>query len=254
MKVVPVPNQSDNYAYLLIDEATKKAAAVDPYDVPKVKKAAEQEGVQLVSLITTHHHNDHSGGNREFARTFSGVEVIGGSSQVPELTKKVGDGDVFEIGDDIAVKCLATPCHTQDSICFYAKSKSSSEPGVVFTGDTLFQAGCGRFFEGNASEMHKALSYLGTLPDETIVYNGHEYTKQSMAFGRHIDPENPAFKTLADLVASKPITTGETTIGDEKKWNVFMRLDSEAVKKATGTSDAVEAMAKLRDMKNKFRG
>lgn len=90
-------------------------------------------------------------------------------------------------------------------------------------------AGCGRFFEGVGSEMITALDYLGTLPSETIVYNGHEYTTGSLAFGKHIDPTNPAIARLADLAKKNKITTGLTTIGDEKEWNVFMRLNSEPV-------------------------
>lgn len=90
-------------------------------------------------------------------------------------------------------------------------------------------AGCGRFFEGVGSEMIAALSYLGTLPDETIVHNGHEYTTGSLAFGKHIDPTNPAIERLAELAKKNKITTGLTSIGDEKQWNVFMRLDSEPV-------------------------
>ena len=117
------------------------------------------------------------------------------------------DGDSFKIGEDINVKyvfspalfyiknvntdtrCLATPCHTQDSICFYLEDTKTNQRGV-FTGDTLFLAGCGRFFEGTPTEMHAALTKLGGLPDDTLVWNGHEYTKGSVKFGLKIEPEN----------------------------------------------------------------
>jgi len=127
-------------------------------------------------------------------------------------------------------RCLATPCHTQDSICYHVTDTKSSHPGGVFTGDTLFIAGCGRFFEGVGAEMIAALDYLGTLPDETIVYNGHEYTGGSLAFGKHVDPSNVGLARLAEIAKKNKITTGLTTIRDEKEWNVFMRLESEAVK------------------------
>jgi len=155
-------------------------------------------------------------------------------------------------------RCLATPCHTQDSICYYITDTSvSSQPGAVFTGDTLFLAGCGRFFEGDGAQMHTALSYLGTLPDATIVYNGHEYTKGSLAFGKSVDSENEGMKKLQAILDADPSTTGKTTIGDEKSWNVFMRLHSEPVLKATGataTTPVSDIMDKLREMKNGFRG
>ena len=103
-------------------------------------------------------------------------------------------------------------------------------PGGVFTGDTLFIAGCGRFFEGDGAQMHSALSYLGTLPDETVAYVGHEYTAGNAAFAKTVDPDNQAIVRLLDLVGKNKITTGLTTIGDEKEWNVFMRLASDPVR------------------------
>ncbi|KAI0079995.1 hydroxyacylglutathione hydrolase [Panus rudis PR-1116 ss-1] len=254
MKVVPVPVRSDNYAYLLIDDASKKAAAVDPYDVPKVQAAAEKEGVQIVACLTTHHHHDHSGGNQAFAQRYPGVPIYGGSNQIPALTNLVKDKDEFKV-DNISVKCMATPCHTQDSICFHATSSAGVEhPGAVFTGDTLFIAGCGRFFEGTGDEMVSALSYLSTLPDKTIVYNGHEYTGGNLAFAKSVDPANPALGRLATLVKENEITTGLTTIGDEKEWNPFIRLHSESIRKATGASTESDIMDILREKKNNFRG
>ena len=131
---------------------------------------------------------------------------------------------------NLRLRCLATPCHTQDSICYHVTDVADGkDPGGVFTGDTLFIAGSGRFFEGVGSEMVAALDYLGSLPNETIVYNGHEYTAGSLAFGKHIDPPNPGLERLAEITQKNKVTTGLTTIGDEKEWNVFMRLDSEAV-------------------------
>jgi len=253
MRIVPVPVRSDNYAYLLIDEATKKAATVDPYDIEKVKAAVEKEGVHITALLTTHHHHDHSGGNNDFAKEYPTATIYGGSDRSPAVTNIVKDGDTFKIGDDITVKCLATPCHTQDSICYYVQDISRGQKGV-FTGDTLFVAGSGRFFEGTAEEMHSALSYLGTLPEETIAYVGHEYTKGNLAFGVHVEPGNPAFKSLQDLVENNEITVGKSTIGDEKKWNVFMRLDSPEIQKNVGKTSILEVMNELRERKNVFRG
>ncbi|KIJ37736.1 hypothetical protein M422DRAFT_76037 [Sphaerobolus stellatus SS14] len=253
MRVVPIPNQSDNYAYLLIDDTTKKAAAVDPYDVPKVKAAAEKEGVQIVAGITTHHHGDHSGGNLEFASKFPGLPIYAGSNKAPAATDIIKDKGEFTLGDNIQIRGLHTPCHTQDSICFYAVDKKTDEKGV-FTGDTLFRGGCGRFFEGTPEEMHASLSYLGTLPDATVVYDGHEYTKGNWAFAKSVEPEAPGVKRLGELVASTSETTGKSTIADEKQWNVFMRLDEATVKNATGETDPIQVIGKLRTMKNNFRG
>ncbi|OBZ75643.1 putative hydroxyacylglutathione hydrolase C13B11.03c [Grifola frondosa] len=217
MKVLPVPVREDNYAYLLIDEASQSAAAVDPYDVPKVKAAAENAGVQIVAGITTHHHFDHSGGNQVFASTYPDVPIYGGSERVPALTNLVKDKEEFSIGA-INVKCLATPCHTQDSICYYATDANSTHPGG------------------------------------TTVYNGHEYTKGNLAFAKSVDPENPALARLEGIVHKNKITTGLTTIADEKQWNPFMRLDSASIQKATGGGEMSAVMDELRDQKNNYRG
>ncbi|KAJ7090256.1 beta-lactamase-like protein [Mycena belliarum] len=256
MKIVPVPVRSDNYAYLLIDDATNVAAAVDPYDVDKVRAAADKLGVRIVAGITTHHHDDHSGGNK--ASTYPDAVIYAGSDLSPAATRFVKDKDEFTLGANIRIKCLATPCHTQDSICFHATDASDPQhPGGVFTGDTLFVGGCGRFFEGTPDEMHAALSYLATLPDKTVVYGGHEYTAGNHAFGQHVEPSNADLARLGEIVRANKITTGLTTIGDEKAWNVFMRLQDSAVRRAANanadTADSA-VMKALRDQKNAFRG
>ncbi|KAL4250405.1 metallo-beta-lactamase superfamily protein [Abortiporus biennis] len=239
MKVIPVEFREDNYGYLLIDEATNKAGAVDPYNVPKLKAAAESAGVEIIAAITTHHHFDHAGGNKDFAKEYPNAPIYGGSKQVDAVTHIVKDKDTFNIGDTILVKCLATPCHTQDSICYHATSSDATNPatGGVFTGDTLFIAGCGRFFE-----------------DKTIVYNGHEYTAGNLAFAKSVDGDNPALTRLEKIVNDNKITTGLTTIGDEKEWNPFIRLDDEGIRAATGKTTNIEVIDELRRMKNHFRG
>jgi hydroxyacylglutathione hydrolase len=193
------------------------------------------------------------------ARLFPTVPIYGGSHQSPALTRLVKGDDQFTIGKTLNVRsvhlsfssllsgglpltlcfmqrCLATPCHTQDSICYYvtdtSKSKSAggAGAGAVFTGDTLFIAGCGVFFEGTGAEMHAAFQLLSALPDTTVTYVGHEYTAGNLRFALSVDPENLALARLGELVATHPVTVGRTTTGDEKEWNVFWRLKSESVR------------------------
>lgn len=116
-----------------------------------------------------------------------------------------------EVGPDN--RCLATPCHTQDSICFYLEDTKTNERGV-FTGDTLFLAGCGRFFEGTPTEMHAALTKLGGLPEDTLVWNGHEYTKGSVKFGLKIEPENKELQGYG-ICFDRLSTQAETQIDEE---------------------------------------
>ncbi|CAD6579548.1 MAG: Meiotic Sister-Chromatid recombination aldehyde dehydrogenase [Cyphobasidiales sp. Tagirdzhanova-0007] len=239
--------------HLLIDEETKTAAAVDPYDVKKVIAAAEKEGVTIEADLGR---SDHAGGNLEFKKAFPGVTVYGGSEQVAGLTKKVNDKDTFTVGNGIKVTGRHTPCHTQDSTCFFVEDSSKDQRGV-FTGDTLygFVGGCGRFFEGTAEEMDAALNgVLGSLPADTKVYDGHNYTQGSVAFGLSIDPNNEALKKLKADVEASGETTGKYNIADERKHNVFMRLTSEAVLEKTKAKTPVEAIGKLREMKNNFKG
>ncbi|GFZ45244.1 Hydroxyacylglutathione hydrolase [Saitozyma sp. JCM 24511] len=250
MRILPYQARSDNWMYLVIDDATSSAAVVDPYDAVKIGKALKENNA--AALITTHHHNDHSGGNEKFLSLLPAhkqLKAYGGSNQGPGTNTVVKDGDTFKIGQDIDVRCLHTPCHTQDSICFFVEDKKTGDRGV-FTGDTLFLAGCGRYFEGTAEEMHAALTKLSKLPDDTKVWNGHEYTKGSAAFGLKIEPDNQALQGLLAKAKTDSCTTGKSTIGDEKKWNVFMRLDTPEAKKATGETDPIKVIAKLRDMKN----
>lgn len=147
------------------------------------------------------------------------------------------------------MQALHTPCHTQDSICF-AFTDTTTNQRAVFTGDTLFIGGCGRFFEGSAQEMHSALNgVLAKLPDDTAVYPGHEYTMGNVKFGETVS-QSAAVKKLKAFAEANRETQGKFTIGDEKAHNVFMMLQDPAVQKATGATDPVEIMGKLREMKN----
>jgi len=214
-----------------------------------LEELASKQAIQLRGVINTHHHRDHSGGNKEMFAAY-GAPVLGGHD-CPHITRQLQDQETFKIGEGITVKVLHTPCHTQSSLCYYVQDGNHR---VVFTGDTLFIAGCGRFFEGTPAEMHKALNNtLASLPDDTKVYPGHEYTKSNIKFGLHVLPGDPDLQKLADFCEKNHETTGKFTIGDEKKHNVFMRVDDPKVHAAVMSTDPVEVMGRLRDQKNKFK-
>ncbi|KAK5122047.1 hypothetical protein LTR85_004293 [Meristemomyces frigidus] len=238
----------NNYAYLVTDDKTKDAVIIDPANpsevLPSLKKAVDG-GTNIKSLINTHHHHDHAGGNVEMLKTYS-VPIIGGKD-CAKVTKTPSHGETFTIGEGIKVKALHTPCHTQDSICYLFED---GEDRAVFTGDTLFIGGCGRFFEGTPEEMDKALNdTLAALPDDTKVYPGHEYTKGNVKFGIKVLQTQPV-KKLESFADSNKQTQGKFTIGDEKQHNVFMRLDDPTVKKFTGKENRVDVMGALREAKN----
>ncbi|KAH1555779.1 hypothetical protein KXX57_002687 [Aspergillus fumigatus] len=242
--------KGNNYAYLVTDEPTKESVIIDPANPPEVAPELDAQikagKIKLSAIVNTHHHWDHAGGNNEMLKHFGKLPVIGGRN-CQSVTQTPAHGETFKIGERISVKALHTPCHTQDSICYYMQD---GDEKVVFTGDTLFIAGCGRFFEGNAQEMHKALNEtLASLPDDTRVYPGHEYTRSNVKFCLTVSQSEP-IKKLEAYANQHQQTQGKSTIGDEKLHNVFMRVNDPEIQKKTGKTDPVEVMAALREMKN----
>ncbi|KAH1444277.1 hypothetical protein KXX13_005762 [Aspergillus fumigatus] len=242
--------KGNNYAYLVTDEPTKESVIIDPANPPEVAPELDAQikagKIKLSAIVNTHHHWDHAGGNNEMLKHFGKLPVIGGRN-CQSVTQTPAHGETFKIGERISVKALHTPCHTQDSICYYMQD---GDEKVVFTGDTLFIAGCGRFFEGNAQEMHKALNEtLASLPDDTRVYPGHEYTRSNVKFCLTVSQSEP-IKKLEAYANQHQQTQGKFTIGDEKLHNVFMRVNDPEIQKKTGKTDPVEVMAALREMKN----
>ena len=177
----------------IIDDTTKIAGIIDPVEPQTVLDAVAKEDVNLTTVLTTHHHWDHAGGNTKLLQLRPDLHVVGGDDRIEQLKQKVTHGDELQIGN-LKIKCLFTPCHTTGHICYYV-TDSDGGSKAVFTGDTLFLGGCGRFFEGDGQQMNEALNVkLASLPDETKVYCGHEYSIQNLSFGCHVEPENEAIQ------------------------------------------------------------
>lgn len=261
MQVTILPALSDNYMYLIVDRSTKEAAIVDPVAPETVVEAVKLQNVNLTTVLTTHHHWDHAGGNKQLKQMMPNLLFYGGDDRIDCLTKKVSHETTLSIGN-LAVKCLFTPCHTSGHICYYVTSKTHSgiETKAVFTGDTLFIGGCGRFFEGTPDQMNKSLNeILGSLPEDTNVYCGHEYTVANLKFGLHVEPQNKDILnalTEAQERRSKspPEPTIPSTIGTEKLINPFMRVDQTTVRAhAGGTTSDVQTMEAIRTEKDNFK-
>ena len=236
--VVPVPVLQDNYVWLIHDAASGETAAVDPSVGPPVLEAAELRGWTLTQVLNTHWHPDHTGGNQAIHEA-TGAPVTGPEEvrRVYQPDRVVGEGDRIKVGPWEA-EVWAIPAHTAGHIALYFESAKA-----VFVGDTMFAMGCGRLFEGTASQMHANLRRLAELPGETRVYCGHEYTLANARFAISVEPENQA---LADRLArvesarKRGEVTLPTTIGEERATNPFMRAES------------VEELARLRTMKDSF--
>ncbi|XP_018416710.1 PREDICTED: hydroxyacylglutathione hydrolase, mitochondrial-like [Nanorana parkeri] len=273
MKIELLPALTDNYMYLLIDEETKEAAIVDPVQPQKVlystglatfltRYTFRVHTPSPPSTVGVHpgriffFSRDHAGGNEKLVKMVSGLTVYGGDRRVGALTQRVSHLTTFQVGS-LHVKCLYTPCHTSGHICYYVTKPNSSEPPAVFTGDTLFVAGCGKFFEGTAEEMYKALiEILGSLPPETRVYCGHEYTINNLKFARHVEPNNEQIKQKLSW-AKETYNDGEPTIpstlAEEFTFNPFMRVREKSVQDHAGESDPISTMASIRKEKDNFK-
>jgi hydroxyacylglutathione hydrolase len=213
MRVAVVPCLSDNFAYLVIEDG--RAAVVDPGEAPPVEAALAREGVELAAIWLTHHHHDHVGGVKELVAAHPGVEVVAHEhdrERAPAVTRLVKDGDTVPFGK-LRASIIYNPGHTLGAISYLIE-------GCVFTGDTLFAAGCGRLFEGSAEMMHASLARLAALPPATRVYFGHEYTAANLRYAAAAEPGNAQTPARAASLA-KPSTP--STIADELATNPFVR-------------------------------
>ncbi len=258
MRIVTIPCRSDNYAYLLVCEETQEAAVVDPSEAGPVLAAIEAEGVRVTAIWNTHHHFDHVGGNDAIAKKFSGCAIVAHESdkgRVPGQTVFAKDGDAVAVGKEVRATVIFNPGHTLGAISFLLES-----PAAVFTGDTLFAAGCGRTFEGTAEQMHSSLVRLTSLAPETQVYCGHEYTASNLVFAAVVEPSNKAVTERAaktSALREQGQSTMGFTIADELATNVFVRCaEPEVVASAqreggTGSSE-VDVFGALRSWKDRF--
>ncbi|KAG6462206.1 hydroxyacylglutathione hydrolase, mitochondrial isoform X2 [Manduca sexta] len=257
MDVKILPALQDNYMYLIVDKATNEAAIVDPVEPKTVLEAVQKQGVKLTTVLTTHHHWDHAGGNEDLVKQHPGLQVYGGDDRIGALTQKVQHNYKFNVGN-LNIQCLFTPCHTSGHICYFVTAPEEGSEPAVFTGDTLFLGGCGRFFEGTADQMYKALiTILSKLPDHTNVFCGHEYSLQNLKFASHVEPHNEeVHKKIAwskqQREDGKP--TVPSTIAEEKLYNPFMRVTEPSVQKHAGKQDPIEAMKAIRLEKDHFKG
>jgi len=256
MRIVPIPCLKDNYAYLLVTTGGD-TAIVDASEAAPVRDALGREGVHVRAIWSTHHHWDHVGGNLELSKEL-GAEVVGHSSdrdRLPGLTHGVDTGDVVRVGD-LEARCIHIPGHTLGAVAYFVEQGGER---AVFTGDTLFAAGCGRLFEGTPAQMHASLSSLVALPGDTRVYCGHEYTENNLRFAAHVEPSNEDVRRARDRAATlraegKP-TVG-TTLDEERRTNPFLRVRSPEIRTTLGIpadADDATALGAIRAAKDSFR-
>ncbi|CAB5532442.1 Hydroxyacylglutathione hydrolase [Pseudomonas putida] len=254
IQIDALPAFSDNYIWLLQDTAKRRCAVVDPGDAAPVQAwLAANPGWVLEDILITHHHHDHVGGV-EALKHATGARVCGPAQErIPARDLALDDGDqvkVLGLGFDI----IAVPGHTLGHIAYY------SAP-LLFCGDTLFAAGCGRLFEGTPEQMHQSLSRLAALPTETRVYCTHEYTLSNLRFAKAVEPENlHVAQRFADVtrLRDEDRISLPSTIGLERLTNPFLRTAETSVKqkadewKGHSNTSQASVFAALRSWKDTF--
>ena len=244
----------DNFGLLAHDPATGATAALDAPDAEPILAALAAKGWGLTDIWLTHHHDDHIQGVAELKAHFANVRVIGArndAARLPPLDLSVVEGDIIQLGAH-DVRVLETPGHTLGHLAYYFVRQK-----VAVVGDTLFGLGCGRVFEGTMPMMYESLMKLASLPDETRVYCGHEYTQANAAFALAVDPDNAILvqrvKEIDSLRASGKFTL-PTSIAIERATNPFLRADNSELQSRLGFERAnpVDVFAELRERKNHF--
>jgi hydroxyacylglutathione hydrolase len=253
LQIEQIPVLSDNYVYLVHEARAGVTAVVDPAVAEPVSERLEAKGWKLDWILSTHHHADHTGGNLELKRA-TGCRVAGAKkdrARIPGIDVQLEEGDRLELGEATA-EIFETPGHTSGHISYWF-----AEAKALFCADTLFSLGCGRLFEGTPSQMWSSLQKLARLPDDAVVYCGHEYTQSNARFALSVDPDNQPLKDRAaeiDRQRSANRPTVPTRLGEEKLANPFLRPNDPGIRKVLNMADAsdVEVFAEIRRRKDSF--
>lgn len=238
----------DNYCYLLI--CGNEAAVIDPPEASIVSNEIDKRNLDLKFIFSTHFHSDHTGGNSELKAKYK-CSVIGSDPRIPQIDNVLGEAAVF--GDEkISLRILSVSGHTKNQAAFYLESNQA-----LFTGDTLFCAGCGRIFEGGPEQLYDSLQKLASLPDETLIYPGHDYTIENLRFALTVEPDNLEIEKRIQNefeLRSSGILTVPSNLLLEKKTNPFLRCDSKSIRRKLDMMERspVAVITELRKRKDVF--
>ena len=253
INIEPIKAFNDNYIWLAT--TNEGSIVIDPGEAHKTIKYLKENDLNLDAILITHHHFDHTGGIEDMLK-FRNVNVYGPVNNIPSINKQLRDGDLFSvIGIDF--KIIEIPGHTLDHIAFF--SENNGNP-VLFCGDTLFSSGCGRVFEGTFEQMYKSVLKLKSLPANTKIYSGHEYTQSNLKFAMEVEPLNQKlisrYNDVQDLL-NKGIPTLPTTLELELEVNPFLRcqareVQNSVVKQFNTSNHEDEIFKALRQWKDNF--
>jgi hydroxyacylglutathione hydrolase len=250
--VETVPHSSDNYCYLIHHPLSGKTALVDCGEPELVLKYLERKQWNLDVIMLTHYHYDHTAGTSKVIKAFPNATIYSplGEERINFSSVRVRDGDKIPLGP-LEVEAVSVPAHTRYCTNYYIR-------GHIFVSDTLFSAGCGRVFEGTASDLERAMDRIASLPSETLIYFGHEYTLANLKFALNVEPNN---RDILDYINQckrrrrQGKFTTPTTVAQELKINPFLRIDHEDVIKfidPLGVYCRTERIGLLRKAKDQF--
>jgi len=253
LTILQLPVLNDNYVYLIHDPVSGGTAAVDPAIAQPVLDVLEQKGWRLTTILNTHHHGDHVGGNLELKQK-TGCTVVAPLSdqnRIPGIDRGVVDGDVVTLGSHTA-RVIATPGHTSGHVVYHF-----ADDNTLFCGDTLFVMGCGRLFEGTAEQMWHSLQKLKALPAATKIYCAHEYTQTNGRFALTVEPDNQQLQQRMEVInqlRANHQPTVPSTIEQELATNPFFRENSAALQETIKMVNRkpVEVFAEVRRLKDSF--
>lgn len=229
LSIEAIPAFSDNYIWLIRGEGTD-CAVVDPGEASPVLKKLADDGLELRYILLTHHHFDHIGGAAQLLERYPEATAFGpDDSRIGLGHVACREGETIELPRlDMKLSVLEVPAHTRSHIAFHGH-------GLLFSGDTLFSVGCGKLFEGTPGEMQASLDKLATLPPDTEVYCGHEYTLSNCRFALKVEPGNEALQAKAEAAERLRAESRNTlpgTLGEELEVNPFLRTRVDSVVEA----------------------
>lgn len=247
-----IPALSDNYIWLLADNSGR-CVLVDPGEAAPALRVLREQSLDLAAILLTHHHYDHIDGVSQLRAAFPDARVIAGSDpRFGHVDTCVGDADRVEVpGTDFAFDVIAVPGHTLSHQVYVGH-------GLLFSGDTLFSAGCGRLFEGTPAQMLASLDRLSALPGDTRVCCGHEYTLDNLAFATSIEPDNMAIQQRADearRLRANDQPSLPSLLSGELSYNPFLRIDQPDLMAELGGAERSrsERFGELRRRKDAFK-
>ncbi|TXL74494.1 hydroxyacylglutathione hydrolase [Vineibacter terrae] len=254
-------NAYRNFNYLIVCKETGEALAIDPLDHEKCLAVAKDKGWTITQVLNTHEHGDHTGGNRQVVAA-TGAKVlahVNAKDKIPGMDRGLKAGDVVKVGKTVELECLDTPGHTMCHICL----RSHGDHPALFCGDTLFNAGAGNCHNGgHPSELYTTFaSQLDKLPENTLIYPGHDYIARNLEFTLDREPDNAKAKAmLPGMEKQDPAKALVTTLALEREINTFFRLTSpsvirrlrEAFPDLLDNPDPRTVFLKLRELRNKW--